>query len=205
MILIGQYDSAFVRRVGIALRLYDITFEHRTWSVFGDFEKLLQINPLGSVPVLILPDGRAISDSKVILDLLDQQVGAQKALWPLDQVEARRITALCTGLADRMVSLFYERYLHEAPSQVLASRREQQIAATLKGLEQIRASATTPWLFGADLTHADIALACVLRHLRESLPDMFDATDQPALTNHTNMAEALPVFIEISQPFIPPS
>ena len=32
MILIGQYDSPFVRRVGIALSLYDIPFEHRPWS-----------------------------------------------------------------------------------------------------------------------------------------------------------------------------
>jgi hypothetical protein len=29
MILIGQYDSPFVRRVGIALALYSISFEHR--------------------------------------------------------------------------------------------------------------------------------------------------------------------------------
>jgi glutathione S-transferase len=29
MILIGQYDSPFVRRVGIALTLYGITFEHQ--------------------------------------------------------------------------------------------------------------------------------------------------------------------------------
>ena len=35
MILIGQYDSPFVRRVGIALRLYGMGFEHRPWSVFG--------------------------------------------------------------------------------------------------------------------------------------------------------------------------
>jgi glutathione S-transferase len=29
MILIGQYDSSFVRRVAIALRLYGLPFEHR--------------------------------------------------------------------------------------------------------------------------------------------------------------------------------
>ena len=36
MILIGQYDSPFVRRVAIALRLYGMPFEHRPWSTFGD-------------------------------------------------------------------------------------------------------------------------------------------------------------------------
>jgi glutathione S-transferase len=31
MILIGQYDSPFVRRVAITMRLYGIAFEHRPW------------------------------------------------------------------------------------------------------------------------------------------------------------------------------
>jgi glutathione S-transferase len=30
MILIGQYDSPFVRRVAIAMNLYAIAYEHRT-------------------------------------------------------------------------------------------------------------------------------------------------------------------------------
>ena len=40
MILIGQYDSPFVRRVGIALTLYGLAFEHRPWSAFGDADKI---------------------------------------------------------------------------------------------------------------------------------------------------------------------
>ena len=40
MILIGQYDSPFVRRVAIAMRLYGLSFEHRPWSTFGDADKI---------------------------------------------------------------------------------------------------------------------------------------------------------------------
>lgn len=34
MILIGMYDSPFVRRVAIALPVYAMEHEHRNWSVF---------------------------------------------------------------------------------------------------------------------------------------------------------------------------
>jgi hypothetical protein len=35
MILIGQYDSPFVRRVAIAMRLYGLHFEHRRGRPLG--------------------------------------------------------------------------------------------------------------------------------------------------------------------------
>jgi glutathione S-transferase len=57
MILIGHFDSPFVRRVAIALRLYEMSFEHRAWSVFGDADKIARFNPLRRVPTLVLEDG----------------------------------------------------------------------------------------------------------------------------------------------------
>ncbi|MDH3379823.1 MAG: glutathione S-transferase N-terminal domain-containing protein, partial [Gammaproteobacteria bacterium] len=47
MILVGQYDSPFVRRVAITLNLYGMHFERKVLSVFTDFEAMLAINPLG--------------------------------------------------------------------------------------------------------------------------------------------------------------
>jgi glutathione S-transferase len=206
MILIGQFDSSFVRRCGIALRLYGVPFEHRPWSVLGDLDRLMDLNPLGGVPVLVLDDGTALPDSKAILDHLDSLMPDTDRLWPepSQKLRALRLIALATGLADRFVSLFYERSFHDAASAILTARREAQIRATLGTLEKERQAAPAPWLFGTRLTHADIALACVLRHLRDSMPDMFDSTALPALTAHAARAEALPVFAEISQPFIAP-
>ena len=54
MILIGQFDSPFVRRVAITMRLYGIVFEHRPWSTFGDAERIAAYNPLRRVPTLVL-------------------------------------------------------------------------------------------------------------------------------------------------------
>lgn len=208
MILIGQYDSSFTRRVAIALRLYGFAFEHRPWSVFADAARLTALNPLGSVPTLVLDGGTVLSDSKVILDHADSLMPPERRLWPADaadRLKAMQVLGFAIGLGDRMASLFYERRLHETASEVLAPRRERQIAATLALLEHDRAGRTGPWWFGNDLGHADIAVACVIRHLRESLPDLFDEGHYPALAAHAARAEALPVFQEISQPFIPPA
>jgi len=80
MILIGQFDSPFVRRVGIAMRLYGLAFEHRPWSTFGEGEKIAPFNPLRRVPTLVLDDGEALIESTAILDYLDELVGTEKAM-----------------------------------------------------------------------------------------------------------------------------
>ena len=82
MILIGQYDSPFVRRVGIALTLYGLPFEHRPWSTFGDAEKIRPYNPLTRVPTLVLDDGEVLIESHIILDYLDSLVPAERAMFP---------------------------------------------------------------------------------------------------------------------------
>ena len=107
MILIGQYDSPFVRRVGIALSLYGLPFEHRPWSTFGDADQIRPYNPLTRVPTLVLDDGEALIESHAILDHLDSLVPAERAMFPRLEPERRRalkVAALATGLADKAVS-----------------------------------------------------------------------------------------------------
>ncbi len=72
MLLIGQYDSPFVRRVAIAMRLYGIAYEHRPWSTFGDAETIAPYNPLRRVPTLVLDNGETLIESMAILDYVDE-------------------------------------------------------------------------------------------------------------------------------------
>ena len=58
------------------------SFEHDERSVFGDFDSMRTVNPLGRIPSLILPDGTTLIDSAAILDWLDQTVGPERALLP---------------------------------------------------------------------------------------------------------------------------
>lgn len=205
MILIGQFDSPFVRRVGIALRLYGMTFEHRPWSTFGDADRLADYNPLRRVPTLVLDDAEVLIESGAILDHLDEVVGPARAMFPAGGAERRRalrLTALGTGLADKAVSLVYERVLHQQTSDLWIARCQAQIAGVLDALEQARGEGT--W-FGPSIGHADIMLGCALRFLTEAHPGLFDPARWPRLAGHAAQCEARAEFQAIAQTFDPPS
>lgn len=203
MILIGQFDSPFVRRVAVALELYGMPYEHRPWSTWGDADKIAVYNPLRRVPTLLLDDGECLLESSAILDALDEAAG-ERALLPRQGPQRRQglfVTALATGLADKAVSLFYERFLHPETSDKWLDRCRAQIGGVLARLEALRAERTTPYWFGDALSHADIAVTCALRCLLESSPGAFELATFPALQAHSVACEALPVFRKISQPF----
>jgi glutathione S-transferase len=208
MILIGQYDSPFVRRVAIALVLYGIAYEHRPWSTFGDAERLASYNPLRRVPTLVLDGGEVLIESAAILDCLDELVGPATALiaanGPLRR-QALKICALATGLNDKAVSLVYERVLHREVSPAWVERCQAQIGATLDGLEADRRSRAQSYWFGSTIGHADIAVACSIRFLREAHPALFDERRWPMLRDHAARCEALPPFQSVVQPFLPPN
>ena len=193
MILIGQYDSPFVRRVAIAMRLYGLAFEHRPWSTFGDADKIAPYNPLRRVPTLVLDDGEALIESAMILDHLDDRVGPDRAMIaPRGETRRRhlRICALAMGLGDKGVSLLYERVLRkEKQLDLWVERCTSQIAGVLDVLETERADVKTPYWFGENIGHADIAVACVLRFTGEAHPALFDAR-YPALKAHSARCEA---------------
>src|SRR5579862_8370089 len=98
-----MFDSPFVRRVAVSMKLLAIPFEHANWSVGKDFDRIRQYSPLGRAPALVLDDGEVLSESAMILDYLDQRVGQQRALLaPGGNVrrEALRLMALSIGAAE---------------------------------------------------------------------------------------------------------
>ncbi len=208
MILIGQFNSPFARRVGIALTLYGLPFEHRPWSTFGDADKIRPYNPLTRVPTLVLDDCEVLIESHVILDYLDSLVAPERRMFPVSEParhRALKIAALATGAADKAVSLFYEMQLHNEKSELLVARCRTQIGGALATLEADRPKRATDYWFGDRIGHADIVVATMLRHLNDAHPGLIDMANYPALRAHSAKLEALPVFEDISQQFIPPS
>lgn len=208
MILIGQFDSPFVRRVGIALELYGITYEHRPWSVFGDTDLIRPYNPLTRVPTLVLANGEVLIESHSILDYLDSLAPEGQAMFPVQEPErhqALKVAALATGLAEKAVSLFYEGRLHAEVSEIWVDRCRTQITSVLKVLEADRQARDTPYWFGDRIGHPDIAVAAVIRFITEAHPGLVDMADYPVLSGHAARLEAMTVFQKVAQPFLAPA
>ena len=199
MILVGQYDSPFVRRVAISLHVLELPFTRNAISVFGDADAMRAINPLGRIPSLVLDDGEVVIDSAAILDHLDEQVGPARALLPVSGAarrQALRIIALASGAIDKAGAIVYERTLRP-PEKQHAPWQERcriQLASALAALEAAVPQGREPWVGGAHPGQADITVGCTLGYLLLRLPEALIAGEMPALERLAAACEELEAF-----------
>ena len=162
MILRSSLSSPFVRKVRIAVTLLgfdkDVTVERADTTDPND--TLRKINPLGKIPVLIIEDGSAVYDSRVILDYLDDRAGGGKIVprQPKERLAALRLQALCAGILDASVLTIYEgRY--RKPDMHEPKWLELQAGKVARALGVLEAA---PPPIDAMPNVGQIALACVL-------------------------------------------
>jgi glutathione S-transferase len=171
MILVGQYDSPYARRVAISLMALGIAYEHDTRSVFGDFESMRGTNPLGRIPSLILDDATVLIDSAAILDWIDESVGPARALIPPSGAarrEALQRIALACGAVDKIGGgRNYESMIR--PSRY---RWPEWIArTTTQGLGALAALDALPWPDKL-LDQAQITAGCAIDYVRVTAPEL---------------------------------
>ena len=196
MILVGQYDSPYVRRVAVSLHVLEMPYQQQPLSVFGDAVAMRKINPLGRVPSLVLDDGEVLIDSAAILDHLDATVGPEKALIPPKGVERRRALrtiALATGAMDKGIAIVVERIIKPASAlhPPWLERCQVQLSEALAHLE---AEASGAGGLHSRPSQTIITTACLIGYLKLRSPDMFPAGHYPKLDTLADAAEALPAF-----------
>ncbi len=201
MQLVGMFDSPYVRRTAISLRLLGIPFVHRPVSVFSTFEQFRQINPVVKAPTLVCDDGTVLMDSTLIID--HAQATSGRSLMPTDA--AGRLRALCViGLAlaacEKTVQIVYEHNLRPAEKlhRPWVDRVQGQLAAAYTALEH--EVATAP--LSADertITQAGISTAVAWAFTQLLLPDAIDAGAFPVLAAYSARAEGLPAFAAAPQ------
>lgn len=209
MILIGMFDSPFVRRVAVSMNLLKLPFEHRNWSIGKDFEVIRQFNPLGRVPTLVQPDGESLIESAAILDFLDESVGPDRALLPpagKDRREALRLMAIASGAAEKGVLQVYETVFRpqERRHEPWLERCRTQMHAALTELDRLSQARAGEWFIGDRLTQADVTAGCVFTFLSEAIIADRAATAYPGLSALAARCEALPEFRAVKAQWIAP-
>lgn len=195
MLLVGHFDSPFVRRVGVSMHILGLPFERNLLSVFGDAEAMRAINPLGRIPSLILDDGEVLIDSAAILDHLDEVAGPARALLPASgrpRREALRLIAIATGATDKAIAIAYERLMRPIALRhpPYIERCKTQMLTALAALE---AAAPESGCFAGDrIGQSDITIACALAYIRLRTDDIGTLPAHPKLDRFCRMAEAHP-------------
>ncbi|WNK01588.1 glutathione S-transferase family protein [Thalassospiraceae bacterium LMO-JJ14] len=196
MILVGQLDSPFVRRVAATLSHYELPFDRHVLSVFGDRDEVMRLNPLGKVPALIIDEGETLVDSAIIIDHLDQLVDPDICLTPKQGAGRRQVLRLATiamGMSERAVQLRIETVRRPAhlQSEEFIDTYRKSIRDSLDFLDR---EAATPWMAGAALSQADFAVTSALTHLSAKIDAFSDLQAWPRLAAIRAAGEKLLAF-----------
>ena len=211
MMLIGMFDSPFVRRVAISMKRLGLPFEHANWSVGKDFDRIRQYNPLGRVPTLITDDGMRLMESAAILDYLDEIAGPGRALLPAsgpDRRVALNLMAMATGAAEKGVMQIYERVFRpeEKRHPPWVERCRLQMSSSLAAIDRhLGERGVSQWLVGKRMTQADITAVCAFTFLDDALRVASDPVVYQSLGVLAARCESLPVFQETRVAFHAPA
>jgi len=197
MKLIGSLPSPFVRKVRIVLAEKKIEYEFEIDNPWKADATTAKFNPLGKVPVLLLDDGKALFDSRVIAAFLDSASPLSR-LIPADtreRVEVHRWEALADGVLDAGVTARLE-------NQREAKTRntpwiDRQMGKVRSGLTAMDAElGDRPWCAGSSYTLADIASGVCLGWLDFRYPKMDWRKDHSNLARHFAKLSERPSFLE---------
>lgn len=183
MKLFQTYDSPFPTRVRLLLMAKGLEVEIIQPPGFhGDGltkEEYLKVNPIGRVPALVLDDGRALPESEVICEYLEEAYptpGTQPAdAW--GRAQMRLLSRICDFyVVMAMVPLFSfsaRSRKHWDPIAIRAAT--DKVAEALGFLEEY--IGTEGYAVGASLTQADGAITPQLVLACEWIPSLFGTPD----------------------------
>ncbi len=185
MKLIGSLTSPYVRKVRIVLAEKKIEYKFVEENVWGPDTRIHDVNPLGKVPCLVMEDGSAIYDSRVIVEYLDTLTPVGKLIpgSGRERAEVRTWEALADGTMDAAATARLEQtWPQRAPeqrSQPWVDRQLGKIHAALKAMSV--GLGESNWLCGTHLTLADIAVGAALGYVDFRNPEIDWRGDYPNL------------------------
>ena len=197
--LISATPSPYARKVRIALAEKGIPFELATEVPWDGTTATPAYNPLEKLPVLVLPDGRGIYESRYILEWLEVR-HPEPPLLPADPEErlaARQVEVIADGICDAFVLLFWERQRPEAQrSEPWMARQLRKVEGGLRALSALAEARDGGhgWLVGDGFGLAEIAAGTLLRFLDVRFPELPWRDHHPALVALSDRLEKRPSF-----------
>lgn len=195
MKLISATPSPYARKVRIALAEKKIPFELVTEVPWAAGAAVAQLNPLGKVPTLILDDGEALFDSRLIFEYLELKYPLPPLL-PADldgRIAAKRFEVLADGVCDAVVLVVIERSrvtARQSPEWI--ARQQAKIAAGVAAIAAATDGRGTVLATGFGL--ADIAVGAMLGYLDLRFPELPWRARYPNLVALATRLAARPSF-----------
>lgn len=198
MKLLSAPASPFARKVRIVLAEKRIDCDIERVDVQPADNPVIAHNPLGKIPALVLDDGTALYDSRVIVEFLDNASPIAR-LIPEDnreRVAVRCWEALADGVLDAGLLVRYESLRPE--NERSATWVDRQAARVRRGLAQMQKDlGAKAWCVGERYTLADIALGCCVGWIGFRKPAGIDwRAEYKALARHYDKLLERPAFAD---------
>lgn len=200
--LIAALTSPFVRKVRIVMAEKRIDCQLEIDDVWSPDSRIHAHNPLGKVPCLILEDGSALFDSRVIVEYLDT-LNPIARLIPAsgrERAAVRTWEALADGVCDAAILVRLEHTQREPTQQSpkWIARQQGKIDTGLRAMSL--GLADQPWCSGQSYTLADVAVGCALGYLDFRFPALDWRAQYQNLARLAEKLEARPSFAETAPP-----
>ncbi|MDX9950683.1 MAG: glutathione S-transferase N-terminal domain-containing protein [Methylophilaceae bacterium] len=201
MKLLYTLTSPYARKVRVVAAEKRIEIEMLKVALADPACPVIQYNPLGKIPVLVLDDGESLFDSRVIVEYLDNRTPLAR-LIPQEhsaKIWVRRWEALADGVCDAAILARQE----AARPEKLRDNAviEKQMGKVSRGLTQLNAElGENKWCVDDTFSLADIALGCMLGWLDLRYADMGWRESYPNLARHFEEMMKRPSFSETAPP-----
>lgn len=201
MKLLASLTSPYARKVRIVLAEKKIDYTLVVDSPWESGSQVAEYNPLGKIPVLLMEDGSALYDSRVIVEYLDT-VSPVSRLIPepnRQRIQVRRWEALADGVCDAIAAIFLER--KRPARQQSAEWIERQAKKIELGVREMSQDlGDKAFCTGDAYTLADICVGCALGYLELRYPELAWQEQYPNLVRLAEKLGKRQSFIDSAPP-----
>jgi glutathione S-transferase len=198
MKLLFSPASPYTRKVRVVLTEKKIDCDLELVDVNPVDNPVNDHNPLGKIPTLLLDDGAALYDSRVIVEFLDGKSPISRLIPEdlRDRVAVRRWEALADGVVDAGLLVRYESL--RAKNEQSQAWSTKQVTRMRRGMAQMaKELGERPWCHNERYSLADIALGCCLGWLGFRKPGDVDwHAEYPVLASHYEKLMTRPAFAD---------